>query len=73
MPAHLRHYTCSVTKPVQVSEQAGFCPRAFPVVPASPASRIEVVQGATHLFEEPGALDDVARLAAGWFHDHAGA
>lgn len=34
------------------------------------ASRIEVVQGATHLFEEPGALEEVARLAAGWFHDH---
>ncbi|AWV01881.1 alpha/beta hydrolase [Burkholderia sp. JP2-270] len=28
---------------------------------------IEVVPGATHLFEEPGALDTVARLAASWF------
>jgi putative phosphoribosyl transferase len=28
-------------------------------------SRIEVVQGASHLFEEPGALAEVARLAAG--------
>ncbi len=27
----------------------------------------EVVAGATHLFEEPGALEVVARLAAGWF------
>lgn len=36
------------------------------------ASRIEIVQGATHLFEEPGALEEVARLAAGWFHDHVG-
>ncbi len=34
------------------------------------ASRIEVVQGAAHLFEEPGAMDSVARLAAGWFRDH---
>lgn len=34
------------------------------------SSRIEVIQGATHLFEEPGALAEVARLAAGWFHDH---
>jgi len=34
-------------------------------------SRIEVVPGATHLFEEPGALEEAARLAAGWFHDHA--
>jgi predicted phosphoribosyltransferase/dienelactone hydrolase len=28
---------------------------------------IAIVPGATHLFEEPGALDEVARLAAGWF------
>jgi putative phosphoribosyl transferase len=26
-----------------------------------------VVPGATHLFEEPGALEEVARLARGWF------
>ncbi|MBC7173117.1 MAG: dienelactone hydrolase family protein [Polyangiaceae bacterium] len=30
-------------------------------------ARVEVVAGATHLFEEPGALDEVARLAADWF------
>lgn len=29
--------------------------------------RLEVVPGATHLFEEPGALDQVARLACEWF------
>lgn len=28
---------------------------------------IEVVPGATHLFEEPGALERVAELAAAWF------
>jgi putative phosphoribosyl transferase len=28
---------------------------------------LEVVPGATHLFEEPGALDEVARLARDWF------
>jgi pimeloyl-ACP methyl ester carboxylesterase len=27
-----------------------------------------IVPGATHLFEEPGTLEDVARLAAEWFH-----
>jgi putative phosphoribosyl transferase len=32
--------------------------------------RLEVVPGATHLFEEPGALDRVAELAAAWFIDH---
>jgi dienelactone hydrolase len=29
---------------------------------------LEIVPGATHLFEEPGALEHVARLAADWFH-----
>jgi len=29
-----------------------------------------VVPAATHLFEEPGALEEVARLAAAWFHRH---
>ena len=32
--------------------------------------RMEIVPGATHLFEEPGALEEVARLAAGWFVRH---
>ena len=26
-----------------------------------------IVPGATHLFEEPGALDEVSRLARDWF------
>ena len=34
--------------------------------------RLEVVPGATHLFEEPGALDSVAQLAAAWFATHLG-
>ncbi len=29
-----------------------------------------LVPGATHLFEEPGTLDEVARLAADWFSRH---
>lgn len=32
--------------------------------------QVVVVPGATHLFEEPGALDEVARLAATWFTEH---
>jgi putative phosphoribosyl transferase len=32
--------------------------------------RLAVVPGATHLFEEEGALDAVARLAGAWFADH---
>lgn len=31
---------------------------------------LAVVPGATHLFEEPGALEEVARLAGGWFEQH---
>jgi putative phosphoribosyl transferase len=30
-------------------------------------TRLAIVPGATHLFEEPGALEEVARLAAEWF------
>ena len=34
--------------------------------------RLEIVPGATHLFEEPGALDHVVELAGGWFETHLG-
>lgn len=33
-------------------------------------NRLEVVPGATHLFEEPGALDEVTALARDWFARH---
>lgn len=33
-------------------------------------TELRIIAGATHLFEEPGALDSVADEAAGWFHDH---
>jgi dienelactone hydrolase len=32
--------------------------------------RLDIVPGATHLFEEPGTLESVAQLAARWFSDH---
>jgi dienelactone hydrolase len=32
--------------------------------------RLEIVPGATHLFEEPGTLEQVARLARDWFLRH---
>jgi len=35
--------------------------------------RLKIVPGASHLFEEPGALDRVALLAAQWFRDHVAA
>jgi putative phosphoribosyl transferase len=31
---------------------------------------LEIVPGATHLFEEPGKLEEVARLAGEWFARH---
>jgi pimeloyl-ACP methyl ester carboxylesterase len=34
--------------------------------------RLAIVDGATHLFEEPGALEEVTRLAQRWFLDHLG-
>ena len=38
----------------------------------SAETRLDVVPDATHLFEEPGALDAVADLAAAWFATHLG-
>lgn len=31
---------------------------------------LDIVPGATHLFEEPGTLERVAEIAAGWFSRH---
>ena len=35
-----------------------------------PNCRLTIVPGATHLFEEPGALEEVTRLAIDWFNNH---
>jgi dienelactone hydrolase len=37
-----------------------------------PEKELAIVPGATHLFQEPGTLEAVARLAAGWFTRHLG-
>ncbi|TGC09505.1 dienelactone hydrolase family protein [Methanolobus halotolerans] len=34
--------------------------------------RMELVRGATHLFEEPGTLEEAARLAGEWFSKYLG-
>src|SRR5213080_1147496 len=34
--------------------------------------KLEIILGATHLFEEQGALEHVAKLASDWFVDHIG-
>jgi len=36
----------------------------------APVRELVVIEGATHLFEEPGALERVAALASAWFVDH---
>lgn len=44
---------------------------ALEQVPAAEKS-LEIVPGATHLFEEPGALDKVSRLTLAWFEHYLG-
>ncbi len=34
--------------------------------------KVAIVPGATHLFEEPGTLEEVAQLAADWFQEYLG-
>jgi dienelactone hydrolase len=54
--------------------------RDFPVLPINRDAlgklrgkkKLAIVSGATHLFEEPGALEEVARLAKEWFIRHLG-
>ena len=38
---------------------------AYETIPAK--KKLEIIPGATHLFEEPGALEEVSRLTAEWF------
>jgi putative phosphoribosyl transferase len=35
-----------------------------------PEKKLVIIPGATHLFEEPGTLEEVARVAAEWFSRH---
>jgi dienelactone hydrolase len=34
--------------------------------------KLEIIPGATHLFEEPGTLEEVAQVARNWFVKHIG-
>jgi len=43
---------------------------AMAQLPRQTEHKLEVITGATHLFEEPGALDRVATLARDWFRVH---
>jgi dienelactone hydrolase len=42
--------------------------RAYDMIKAE--KHLSIIPGATHLFEEPGALEEAARLAADWFKSH---
>ena len=39
-------------------------------LPRKTEYKLEIVRGASHLFEEPGTLDQVAILARDWFRNH---
>ncbi len=52
------------TEVVQLNQQA--------LTALSCEKRLSIVPGATHLFEEPGTLDEAARLAAEWCARHLG-
>jgi len=43
---------------------------AMTAMPRDLDVRLTIVPGATHLFEEPGTLEEVARLAVDWFDRH---
>jgi putative phosphoribosyl transferase len=44
--------------------------QALAQMPPKKAKEMMIVPGASHLFEEPGALENVAQLAANWFERH---
>ncbi len=44
--------------------------QALAELPPETEKRFEIIPGATHLFEEPGTLEQAARRARGWFRQH---
>ncbi|KND04228.1 uncharacterized protein SPPG_01659 [Spizellomyces punctatus DAOM BR117] len=43
---------------------------AFEAIPSTTVKKLDIVPGATHLFEEPGTLEKVAELAAGYLKQY---
>jgi dienelactone hydrolase len=41
--------------------------QALEKLPATTEKELRIIPGATHLFEEPGTLEEVSRLATDWF------
>ena len=52
------------TTVIEMNEEAAGCLQV--------EHKMEIVPGATHLFEEPGKLEEVGRLAREWFLAHLG-
>ncbi|KAI9097228.1 Alpha/Beta hydrolase protein [Phlyctochytrium arcticum] len=44
--------------------------KAYNYIPTTTSKELKVVPGATHLFEEPGTLEQVAKIAAQFFVKH---
>ena len=44
--------------------------KALQQMKTGPEKKLVIVPGASHLFEEPGALEDAARLASDWFQTY---
>lgn len=57
----------SLDRPVIAMNQ-----EAMARMPAQTEKKLEIVEGATHLFPENGALEQVAELATSWFSEHLG-
>ncbi|WP_303311921.1 dienelactone hydrolase family protein [Hymenobacter sp. BT730] len=65
--AHVRAATLLIVGSLDV-EVLALNEQALTVLPGT--RRLAIIPSATHLFEEPGALNQVAELAAGWFSNY---
>lgn len=62
--------TGSLAKPILKTTLSDLNRQAYEQLKAE--KQLAIVPGATHLFEEPGTLQQVARLAAEWFGRYLG-
>jgi putative phosphoribosyl transferase len=63
----LRHVRCPVLLIVGGEDDIVIDLNQQALAELSCEKKLEIIPGATHLFEEPGALEQVARLARDWF------
>jgi putative phosphoribosyl transferase len=67
---HLARVTAPTLLIVGEDDIPGIRPNRQALEQLQAGGRLEVVPGAGHLFEEPGTLEEVARLAGQWFEHH---